>query len=912
MAAVAAAYTVPVSAADSVPQDGADIGSRPAAEQEAPETNDSTVAVDEEHFPDKAFRAYVSEHFDTDKDGSLSESEIEAAKTVDMKGNDDLVSLEGINYLKHLVSLDCSTTTKLPDSIDSDEMMEVHGGNVKDLDVSENRDLEELHCSGNYGLKLKSTDFSNNNPKLRVLELENVAEVGSVDVSGCPDLEVLNCASTDISKVDVTSNSRLKELNVSGTYCEGVDVSKNPELETLNISQCHDQDWQYCVDSVDVTHNPKLKRLEAAYTNIENIDVSQNPDLEILYLYYSHVKDLDISNNDKLVRIDMNHTGISSIDVSDKPDLFALNVEMTNVSKIDVTHNPKLFEVYLTGDKGIKELDLSGSPDMEHLRVSGTSITKLDLSHCPKLAAFYNHTHNEENSRTWESETVEAAPIESIDFSHNPKMFEIYLDGSPIKSIDVSNMKSLRHLHIDGTPITEVDVTHNKKLKSLTLSDTKIRHLDISKNRNLTTLDISNTSISDLTDLDLSNQGDIYSLNCRNAGVESIKLGSSAKVATIKCDGNAIAELDLEGRDNPKVWGSFSGDDQNAVLYLPSDKADGNKVYLKDLFSDSSRVTVKEGSGYTYDAADQSITFTSDDRSFDYSWNTKFNSDSMLNVHAQIKTKHAAEAESDTVYGSDVSITVDGSASDIQKVLVDGQELPKNAYTLTQKDGGKTVVKIDLSAAGIKDGTHDVKVEFTDGRARTSFEKKTYHPSVPDTKPDTTPAKKQIAKIIVNSKKLYYTGKKITPQIIVLDENGDMIDSADYTLSGTATSIGWHTVTIRGTGDYDGTVTGEYVIRPAKIKGFRLKSGKKKVDAIWSRSRTRMTGCQVQVSTRRSLKSAKVKTFKGEKRNHWVKHLRGHKKYYVRVRSWKTVKHNGKRVRLYSNWTKVKSIRTKR
>ena len=40
--------------------------------------------------------------------------------------------------------------------------------------------------------------------------------------------------------------------------------------------------------------------------------------------------------------------------------------------------------------------------------------------------------------------------------------------------------------------------------------------------------------------------------------------------------------------------------------------------------------------------------------------------------------------------------------------------------------------------------------------------------------------------------------------------------------------------------------------------------------------------------------------------------LKGKKKYYVRVRTYKTVKVNGKSVRIYSGWSKVKTVTTKK
>jgi hypothetical protein len=42
-----------------------------------------------------------------------------------------------------------------------------------------------------------------------------------------------------------------------------------------------------------------------------------------------------------------------------------------------------------------------------------------------------------------------------------------------------------------------------------------------------------------------------------------------------------------------------------------------------------------------------------------------------------------------------------------------------------------------------------------------------------------------------------------------------------------------------------------------------------------------------------------------------IKNLKGKKKYYVRIRTYKNVKFNGKTVKVYSSWSKSKSVKTK-
>lgn len=609
--------------------------------------SDAEVKIDSKHFPDPEFMAYVNKNFDTDKNGTLSEDELKSAKVIDMKGNDNLESLSGIEYLPHLTKIDCSTKSVLPDSMDSDDISHYYGGNVKTLDVTHNPELEVLDCSGNSGIS--ALDLSKN-PKLTSVKCESLSEVSSIDVTGCPDLEVLDCASTAVSKVDVSKNPKLKELNVSGTHVSSVDVTSNKDLEKLNVSSCMDENWEKSISSVDVTKNPKLKELEVEMTNISTLDVSNNPDLKILYVFNTKLQDLDISNNNKLVRLDMNHTGISSLDVTDKRDLFALNVEFTNISKLDVTKNPELYEVYMTGDSKISNIDLTKNHKLVHLRVSGTSISDLDLSGNPLLAAFYNNRQEDEDPDTWESRTIEAAPIKHLDLSHTDQMFEMYLDGSPIKELDLSRQPGLRHIHLDGCKnIKNIDVSKNPNLVSLTIADTNIHDVDLSNNKKLSTLDISNTNIPAFQNLDLTGYTKMLNLKAENAGLKSVKFDPNSKLASVEVSSNNLSTLDLTGMANPGYYVTFSGSDQEATGYLPEEKIKSKKIFLRDLFSDPDRVTVKEGDGYTYDAADQSITFDSDtEQAFNYTYSTMFQNkadEDLLSVHMTIKDEKLRPAD---------------------------------------------------------------------------------------------------------------------------------------------------------------------------------------------------------------------------------------------------------------------------
>ena len=96
-------------------------------------------------------------------------------------------------------------------------------------------------------------------------------------------------------------------------------------------------------------------------------------------------------------------------------------------------------------------------------------------------------------------------------------------------------------------------------------------------------------------------------------------------------------------------------------------------------------------------------------------------------------------------------------------------------------------------------------------------------------------------------------------------------------------------------------------LKPAKTAIKKLSSGKKSITVQWKKI-SGISAYQVQIATNKKFTKNK-KTFKVSKKSTKVKikNLKAKKKYYVRVRSYKTV--NGKRY--YSNWSVIKTVKTK-
>ena len=87
-----------------------------------------------------------------------------------------------------------------------------------------------------------------------------------------------------------------------------------------------------------------------------------------------------------------------------------------------------------------------------------------------------------------------------------------------------------------------------------------------------------------------------------------------------------------------------------------------------------------------------------------------------------------------------------------------------------------------------------------------------------------------------------------------------------------------------------------------------MKAAKKAILVTWKKVGG-VKGYQVQVATDKKFKKNKktVNIKKQKTTKTTVKKLKAKKKYYVRMRTYKTV--NGKKV--YSAWSKVKSLKTK-
>lgn len=156
-----------------------------------------------------------------------------------------------------------------------------------------------------------------------------------------------------------------------------------------------------------------------------------------------------------------------------------------------------------------------------------------------------------------------------------------------------------------------------------------------------------------------------------------------------------------------------------------------------------------------------------------------------------------------------------------------------------------------------------------------------------------------------------YNGLICKPAVEVLDCEGVKIDPDYYDVTYNVDEpklVGKYTVIIMLNGRYAGTKLMTYKINPKGTSISKLTAASKGFTAKWKAQKTQTTGYQIRYSLKSSMAKSKTVTItKNKTLTKKVTKLKAKKKYYVQVRTYKTVKG----VKYYSKWSTKKTVKTK-
>lgn len=155
-----------------------------------------------------------------------------------------------------------------------------------------------------------------------------------------------------------------------------------------------------------------------------------------------------------------------------------------------------------------------------------------------------------------------------------------------------------------------------------------------------------------------------------------------------------------------------------------------------------------------------------------------------------------------------------------------------------------------------------------------------------------------------------YNGKEIKPAVTVKDTKGNKLTANDYTVKYSSNkNVGTATVTITLKGNYSGTIKKTFKINPRSTSLSKLTATKKGFKVTWKKQATQTTGYQIRYSTKSDMTKAKTVTIsKNSTTAKTISKLSGNKKYYVQIRTYKTVGNT----KYYSGWSGKKAVTTKK
>ncbi len=256
-------------------------------------------------------------------------------------------------------------------------------------------------------------------------------------------------------------------------------------------------------------------------------------------------------------------------------------------------------------------------------------------------------------------------------------------------------------------------------------------------------------------------------------------------------------------------------------------------------------------------------------------------------------TGSGAIAENGTVFNLKFKVVTDKELLSIIKVSYSQDDTFNEEYKDVILDCNDIIVKLNPSQSSDNSETaeQDDKEPTEPGK---------------DNKDSVVPIKT----IKLKKTKYTYNGKVKTPAIIVKDADGKTVPSKYYNVKYAKgrKKVGKYSVKVTFKNKYSGSETLYFKILPNATKIIKANAIKKGVKLKWKKLKKQVTGYRIQYSTNKKFKKKKTVTIKKNKTvTKTIRKLKSNKKYYVRIRTYKTVK--GKKY--YSKWSKVKTVKVK-
>jgi hypothetical protein len=240
------------------------------------------------------------------------------------------------------------------------------------------------------------------------------------DFNGTMNIDTFNCPRPFVASLKgVEYFQKMKKLIIRNSLVDSLNLTATMGLDTLRVVENRDMQY-FALGGCTVMRYIRVVDAPTTSLNLSNL-----PELDYASLIsLRRLTELKTDNDGKLRDIVTSAlSALNTVNVSTNPELRRLFLDFASVlNSLDVTHNSKL-----------KQLLATFCP----------SFKRVDLSKCDSLFMVQ----------------FDQSGIDSLDFSHNPKLFSVAMLFTPIKNLNMMNNPGLKLLWLDGcTQLQTVDV----------------------------------------------------------------------------------------------------------------------------------------------------------------------------------------------------------------------------------------------------------------------------------------------------------------------------------------------------------------------------------------------------------------------------------------------------------------------
>lgn len=377
----------------------------------------------------------------------------------------------------------------------------------------------DLDCT-----QIHDFDDAKNKGSVIAIEIQEIAQVDTLDFSGFDDLETLNISNSNITDISVATNNqlaylyldtpRLTALELPVVSLRNLALKNLDSLETVNFNQITTSNLHIVgdihFDASELLTGTELGTLVTNYANLEHYGDIELVNLTKLNLYDVTVADLDLSvvapalqsltildtNRDSLQIISPDSTRnlhflrstLGAVDLTQSSSVIALDFHSTSLIDLDMSTLTLLEKLLIAGESNIVNLDLGYNSSLLEVHITGTGLQELDLSGTSVRSVDLNKTNIGFLKFPTQINTDlvgvikivghrgEELTIEGGDYFRN---FAFEQNNRQTKAIDISSLSSTKLLVMDQVYFDLLDISSLNLLQTIYINDSTINEIKL-------------------------------------------------------------------------------------------------------------------------------------------------------------------------------------------------------------------------------------------------------------------------------------------------------------------------------------------------------------------------------------------------------------------------------------------------